>query len=187
MYVSYRQFPSSFMYLVVRTDAPPATLASVVQREIAAIDSNQPVSNLRTMEEAISQAAPRFNVSLLAGFAAIAWLLSTIGVYGVTSYAVAQRTREIGIRMALGASAHGMMSMVIGETLATSTIAVACGLAGALALSRAMESMLYGVAAIDGAAAAGAAAALLATAIVAAWLPARRAARVDPIAALRAE
>jgi putative ABC transport system permease protein len=89
--------------------------------------------------------------------------------------------------MALGATAHGMMSMVIGETLATSSIAVACGLAGALALSRAMVSMLYGVAAIDGAAAAGAAAALLATAIVAAWLPARRAARVDPMAALRAD
>jgi putative ABC transport system permease protein len=187
MYVSYRQFPSSFMYLVVRTDAPPGTLASAVQHEITAIDPNQPVSNVRTMEEAIAQAAPRFNVSLLAGFAAIAWLLSTIGVYGVTSYAVTQRTREIGIRMALGASARGMMSMVIGETVATSTIAVACGLAGALALSRAMVSMLYGVAALDGGAAAGASAALLATAIVAAWLPARRAARVDPIAALRAE
>ena len=187
MYVSYRQFPSSFMYLVVRTEAPPDTLATAVQREIAAIDPNQPVSNVRTMDEAIAQAAPRFNVSLLALFAAIAWLLSTIGVYGVTSYAVTQRTREIGIRMALGASAGQTVSMVIGETLGTSTIAIACGIAGALALGRAMASMLYGVTAMDGAAAAGAAAMLLATSLVAASLPARRAARVDPIAALRVE
>jgi ABC-type antimicrobial peptide transport system permease subunit len=187
MYVSYRQFPSSFMYLVVRTDARPDTLTSAVQREITAIDPNQPVSNVRTMDEAIAQAAPRFNVSLLALFAAMAWLLSTIGVYGVTSYAVTQRTREIGIRMALGASAGRTVSMVIGETLGTSTIAIACGLAGALAIGRAMASMLYGVTAMDGAAALAAAAVLLVTSLVAAWLPARRAARVDPIAALRLE
>jgi len=142
---------------------------------------------VRTMDEAIAQAAPRFNVSLLALFAAMAWLLSTIGVYGVTSYAVTQRTREIGIRMALGASAGRTVSMVIGETLGTSTIAIACGLAGALAIGRAMASMLYGVTAMDGAAALAAAAVLLVTSLVAAWLPARRAARVDPIAALRLE
>jgi len=182
MYVSYRQFPSSFMYLIVRTDAAPEALASAVQHEIAAIDPNQPVSNVRTMDEAIAQAAPRFNVSLLALFAAIAWLLSTIGVYGVTSYAVTQRTREIGIRIALGASARRTVSMVIGETVATGTIAVVGGVAGALGLSRAMVSMLYGVTAMD-----GAAAVLLLTATAAAWLPARRAARVEPSVALRAE
>src|SRR5262249_54692460 len=97
MYVSYRQFPSSFMYLIVRTDAPPEMLSAAVQRAIVALDPHQPVSNVRTMDQAIEQSAPRFNVSLLMMFAAIAWLLSTIGVYGMTSYGVEQRTREIGI------------------------------------------------------------------------------------------
>jgi putative ABC transport system permease protein len=187
MYVSYRQFPSSFMYVVVRTDAPPEAVSAAVQREIGALDSNQPASNVRTMDEAIAQAVPRFNVSLLGIFAAVAWLLSTIGVYGVTSYGVAQRTREIGIRMALGASAGAMLSMVMRETLATGAIAVGCGLVAALAVSRAMASMLYGVSTTDVAALTGAAVALLATAIVAAAVPAGRAARVEPMTVLKAE
>jgi putative ABC transport system permease protein len=187
VYVSYRQFPSSFMYVIVRTGAPPATLSTAVQREITAPDPHQPVSNVRTMDEAIAQAAPRFNVSLLGIFAAIAWLLATIGVYGVTAYGVAQRTREIGIRMALGASAGAMLSMVMREALATSAIAVGCGVVGALAVSRALVSMLYGVAATDISAVGGAAAALLVTALVAAVLPAARAARIEPMQVLKAE
>jgi len=187
MYISYRQFPSSFMYALVRTDAPPETLSAAVQREIEALDPDEPVSNVRTMDEAIAQAVPRFNVSLLATFAAIAWLLSTIGVYGVTAYSVAQRTREIGIRMALGASASAMLAMVVRETVATSAIAVGCGLVAALAVSRAMAGLLFGVAATDVTALAGAAAALLVTAIVAALVPAGRAARVEPMKVLKAE
>src|SRR5262245_17101975 len=187
MYVSYRQFPSSFMYAVVRTDAPPETVSAAVQREIGALDPDQPVSNVRTMDEAIAEAVPRFNVSLLGIFAAIAWLLSTIGVYGVTSYGVAQRTREIGIRMALGANAAAMLSMVMRETIATGAIAVGCGLVAALAVSRAMASLLFGVTTTDVSALAGAVMALLATAIVAALVPAGRAARVEPMKVLKAE
>ena len=187
VYISYRQFPSSFMYALVRTDAPPETLSSAVQREIEALDPEEPVSNVRTMDEAIAQAVPRFNVSLLATFAAIAWLLSTIGVYGVTAYSVTQRTREIGIRMALGASASAMLAMVVRETIATSAIAVGCGLVAALAVSSAIASLLFGVAATDVTALAGAAAALLVTAIVAALVPAGRAARVEPMKVLKAE
>jgi len=187
MYVSSRQFPSAFMYLVVRTEPAPDTLAASVQREIRALDPNEPVSNVRTMDEAMAQAVPRFNVSLLGIFAAIAWLLSTIGVYGVTSYGVAQRTREIGIRMAIGASARAMLAMVMQETLATGAIAVGCGLVSALAVSRMMASLLYGVTATDVTALLGAAAALLVTAVVAALVPAGRAARVDPMAILKAE
>jgi FtsX-like permease family len=114
-------------------------------------------------------------------------VLSMIGVYGVTSYGVAPRTREIGIRMALGASAGAMLSMVMPETLATSAIAVGCGLVSAPAVSRAMASMLYGVTTTDVAALSGAAAVLLVTAIVAAALPAGRAARVEPMSVLKAE
>jgi len=187
IYVSYRQFPSSFMYVIVRTDAAPETASAAVQHEIAALDPNEPASNVRTMDDAIGQAVPRFNVSLLGLFAAIAWLLSTIGVYGVTSYGVAQRTREIGIRMALGASAGAMLSMVLRETLATGAIAVGCGLVAAIAVSRAMASMVYGVTTTDAAALAGAAVTLFATAIVASLVPAGRAARVEPMQVLKSE
>jgi putative ABC transport system permease protein len=146
-----------------------------------------PAFNVRTMDEAIVQAAPRFNVSLLGIFAAIAWLLATVGVYGVTACGVARRTREIGIRMALGARAGAMLAMVMRETLSTSALAVGCGLVSALAVSRAMAGMLYGVTTTDVSALAGAAVALLVTATVAAALPAGRAARVEPMTVLKAE
>lgn len=187
MYVSYRQFPSALMYLIVRTDTPPEMLSAPVQREIGALDPDEPVSNVRTMEQAIVEAAPRFNLSLLGTFAGIAWALSIIGVYGVTSYGVTRRTREIGIRMALGASARDMRLMVIGETLGIGTIAVALGVAGALAVSRAMVSMLYGVAPTDAGAIGTAAVGLLITVFVATVVPARRAARIEPMTALRAD
>jgi putative ABC transport system permease protein len=117
----------------------------------------------------------------------MAWLLATIGVYGVTSYGVAQRTREIGIRLALGASPSNILSMVIRETLGIGALAVVSGVAGALAVSRAMISMLYGVAPTDVSALATAVAALLVTVLVAALVPARRAARVEPVIALKGD
>jgi putative ABC transport system permease protein len=162
-------------------------LSSSVQREISAVDPDQPVSNVRTMEQAISEAVPRFNVKLLGLFAAIALLLSAIGVYGVTSYGVSQRTPEFGIRMALGASPGDILTMVVRETLVVGAISVALGVVGARGLTRVMVNMLYGVTPTDIGAVAGASVLLLAAALIAAYLPARRAASVDPLSALRTE
>jgi putative ABC transport system permease protein len=187
MYVSSRQFPSSFMYVLVRTDGAPEAIATSVQREIRALDPDEPISNVQTMEQAIAQSLPRFNVALMGLFAAIAWLLAAIGVYGVTSYAVAQRRREFGIRMALGASARDMLSMVLGETLKGAAIAVACSALGALAVSRTMTSLLYGVSPHDPRVLIVVAGTLLTTVVVAAIVPARRAAAVDPVHTLKAD
>jgi putative ABC transport system permease protein len=187
MYVSQRQFASSFMYLMVRTAIAPDMLSGSVLREISAVDPGQPVSNLRTMEQAMSDALPRFNMGLLGLFAGIALLLSAIGVYGVTSYGVSQRTREIGIRMAVGANAGDMLAMVIREALIVGMIGVGLGILGALGLTRAMVNMLYGVTPTDVSALTGASVVLIAVALVAAYIPARRAASVDPMIALRSE
>jgi putative ABC transport system permease protein len=187
MYISHRQFPSSFMYVMVRTAIAPEMLATSIQREISAVDPDQPVSNVRTMGQAIGEAVPRFDVGLLGLFAAIALLLSAIGVYGVTSYGVSRRTSEIGIRMALGASRGDILLMIVREALVVGAISVALGVAGARGLSRVMVNMLYGVTPTDVGAVAGASVVLLATALIAAYLPARRAASVHPLSALRTE
>ena len=139
------------------------------------------------MDEAISAAVPRFNVDLFGLFAALAVLLSAVGVYGVTWYAVSQRTQEIGVRMALGAGTGDVLFMVIREALALGLVAVGVGLVGAVGFTRTMASMLSGVAPTDTSALAAAPAILLAVTLVAAYVPARRAAMVDPMVALRTE
>ena len=187
MYVSHRQFASSFMYVVARTDVAPESVSQAIRRELAAIDPDQPVSNVRTMDEAIADATPRFDVTMLGLFAAVGVLLASVGVYGVTSHAVGLRTREIGIRMALGASAADVLAMVIRETLRIGALGVALGLLGSIALTRALAGMLYGVAPGDVGAFVAASAALVAATLAAAYVPARRAARVQPVTALRAE
>jgi len=187
MYVSHRQFASSFMYVIARTDAAPESVTQSIQRELAALDPDQPVSNVRTMDQAISEATPRFDVTMLGLFAAVGVLLASVGVYGVTSHAVGLRTREIGIRMALGASSTDVLAMVIRETLRIGVLGVALGLLGSIALTRALAGMLYGVTPGDAGAFAGAAASLFAATLAAAYVPARRAARVQPMIALRAE
>jgi putative ABC transport system permease protein len=187
MYISNRQFPSWLMYVLIRTEAAAESVAPAVQRELRAVDPDAPASGVQTMERAIDDAMPRFSVSLLVLFAAIAWLLSTIGVYGVTSHGVAQRTREIGIRLALGASATDMVAMVMRETIGIAVVAAGVGLAGAIGGCRAITGLLYGVAPTDAGALGGAAGVLLSTVLVAALWPARRAARVDPATALRSE
>lgn len=177
----------AYMFLMVRTATAPENLVLAIQNEIRAVAPNQPVSNIQTMDEAASRAVPRFNVQLLGLFAAIAVMLSAAGVYGVTSHAVSQRMHEIGTRMALGARSSDILAMVIRETLTVATIAVAVGLAGALGLTRVIAASLFGVSATDFTSFSVGVACLLIVAVIASYVRARRAARINPLAALRAE
>jgi putative ABC transport system permease protein len=185
LYVSARQFPSSYMFLMVRTAIPPAVVTSAVEAEIHRIDPDQPVSNVRTMEEAIAASVPRFNVELLGVFAAIGVLLCAVGVYGVTSYAVSQRTQEIGVRIALGAQEAEVLRMIVRETLGRGAVGFAAGLGAAGVFARLLSGLLYGVSPTDPAAYLAAASVLLAVTLLAAYIPARRAAALDPAVTLR--
>ena len=178
-----------WMTFVVRTHADPLALAPAVKQAIWSLDSQLPITKLRSMHvvAAESFAARRFDMLLLALFAALAVTLAAIGVYGVIAYAVAQRTREIGVRVAVGARLRDVVSLVLRGGLRLALLGVGIGLAGAFAATRLMRGMLFGVAPADPATLAVVAAALLAAALLACWLPARRAAQVDPTEALRHE
>jgi putative ABC transport system permease protein len=177
------------MDLVIRTYSDPKGVVGAVRNEVHQMDADQPLSNIATMEELMSNfmAQRRFSMFLLSTFAVLALLLAAIGVYGVMAYAVAQRTHEIGIRMALGAQHQDVLGMVLAEGLRLAVAGVAIGLAGATALSRVMESFLFGVGQRDALTFFGVAALLLATALLACYIPARRATAVDPMVALRYE
>jgi predicted permease len=187
IYLSNLQSPSSFMFLVVRTEVPPASLSSSIRDEVLAVDRVQPVSDVRTMDSAIreSTAEPRLSADLLVLFVSIAVLLSAAGVYGVMSYVTSQRAQEIAIRMALGARPNDILVMVLREISALAIAAVATGLIASACLTRTLKSVLFEVAPIDPAIFAGASVALFAVALAACYLPARKAARIDPMAALR--
>jgi putative ABC transport system permease protein len=189
VYVPYRQFSYPLSYVAVRSTSNPAALMAVVRREVAALDPEQAVMSLMTMEQRVSTslAQPRFNAILLNLLSALAAALAAVGIYGVISYSVAQRTREIGIRMALGSQRRDVLRLVIGQGMALAVAGVAIGLAASLGLTRLMKGLLYGVNATDLVTFAGAAALLGAVAIVACYLPARRAMKVDPMVALREE
>ena len=189
LYWNYLQFPYGSMNLVVRTANDPIQLAPAIRAELRAIDKDQPVANIRTMTDVLSSsvASPRFNTTLLLVFAGIALLLASVGIYGVMSFSVTQRTHEIGIRVALGARPAEVRRMVIthGMTLAVAGIAV--GIAGSLALTRLMTSLLYQVKATDPGTFALVAALLALVAFLANYIPAHRATRIDPLTALRHE
>jgi predicted permease len=189
IYVPYLQGPGNMMQLAIRTAADPASLASTVRREVAAIDPEQPIARMSTLEQTLSESvAPRrFNMLLLGIFAAIALTLSTVGVYGVVAYSVSQRTHEVGIRMALGAQRADVLRMVIGQGLRLTLIGVGIGIVGALALTRFLSSMLFGVKPTDPLTFIAVSSALFAVALAACYIPARRAAKVDPMVALRYE
>jgi putative ABC transport system permease protein len=175
--------------LIVKTSVDPLSLVGSIKKEIQAIDKDQPIAQVATLESKLdtSLAPQRFTLWLLGLFALIALLLASAGIYGVMSYAVSQRTQEIGIRMALGAQALDVLKLVIGNGMKLALFGVAIGLAGAFALTRLMTTLLFGVTPTDRATFALVSLGLIAVALVACYLPARRATKVDPLVALRYE
>jgi putative ABC transport system permease protein len=189
VYVSYLQAPSRAMTLVVRAVIDPASLASAVRREVQSIDPEVPLHHVRTMREVLSDsiATRRFNMILLASFAAVAALLAAVGLYGVMAYSVTQRTHEIGVRMALGARRRDVLRMVVGQGMALALIGVVLGLGIALATTRVLRNLLFGVTVTDAGTFAGVALLLASVALLACYVPARRATKVEPMIALRYE
>ena len=189
IFVANPQSPMYFATLVARARSDPRQIARSLEAAIHRVDPEQPVSDVRTMEEVFSRsvAQPRFQVALLLVFAGLAVVLAAIGVYGVVSYSVSQRTREVGIRVALGASRVDVARLVVREGLVLAGIGVAIGLAAALALTRVLRTLLFEVAPTDPITLAAVSCLLLVVVAVATFLPARRAARVDPMTALRYE
>ncbi len=187
IYMPTYQAPEYFMYLLVRTKSNPLALAKVIQNEVARIDKDQPVANIKTMENVFSESvAPRrFSMLLITLFAAIALVLSSVGIYSVISYSVAQRRQEIGIRMALGANAKDVLTLVIGQGFKLVLIGTVIGLAGAFGLTRLLQSMLFNVSTTDPAVFFGISFTLISVALLASYIPARRAAKIDPMTALR--
>jgi predicted permease len=190
MYLSYRQ--AAFFAprdLVVKTEVDPASLAATVRKTVWEIDKDQPVSHIRTMEEILleSIARQRFSMLLLAIFAGVAMILAAVGIYGVMSYSVAQRTHEIGIRMALGAQTSTVLKLAVAYGLKLVVAGIAIGLIAAFALTRVMSTLLFGVTATDPATFTLISLLLILVAAIASYIPARRATKVDPIIALRYE
>jgi len=193
VYMPYRENPYLYapaaMTLVLRTVQDEATLGQAIRRVVSSMDRSLPVSHIRPMEAYVadSSAPRRFNVILLGAFAAIALILATAGLYGVMSYLVSQRTSEIGIRMALGARPMDVLKLVVRKAMLLAGSGVLLGMAAAAAATRLLSSLLFGVEARDPMVFTVAPAILIAVAMLASYIPARRASRVDPLVALRME
>ncbi|MDQ2919089.1 MAG: ABC transporter permease, partial [Verrucomicrobiota bacterium] len=190
MYLPRTQIPMDIMSLAIRTSVSnPGSLTNAIRKELAALDPSIPLAKVRVFDEYISRslAKPRFNALLLSIFAGTALLLTAIGIYGVMAYSVSQRTNEIGIRIALGAAQSSIFRLVVGQAMTLVAISVAIGLVGAFAATRLLSSLLFGVGAWDPTTFATIVILISIVAFLAAWLPARRAANVDPIIALRTE
>jgi putative ABC transport system permease protein len=180
---------SGFKVLIVRTENDPSKFAPVIKSAIWAVDKELPIQNIWTIDELMRRdlAGPRFYSAAMTVFAAVAMLLSMIGVYGVISYMVSRRTREISIRMALGAYPRNVLMMVIRQGLAPTFLGIALGIAGALELSKLLRSLLYEVAPTDALTYGTVSVAYILVALAACYVPARRAASVDPLVAFRSE
>ncbi|MGH9840624.1 MAG: ABC transporter permease [Blastocatellia bacterium] len=190
LYMPYAQLPFlGQMSLVVRTQGAPGGLAKAIQNEVAALDREIVLSDVKTMEQYLGNAVaqPRFSALLFGLFAVIALLLAAIGLYSVMAYTVTQRTHEVGIRLALGAQTGSVLKLMIAQGMKLTLIGVAVGLAGAFALTRLMKSLLFGVNATDPVTFVVIATLLMSVALLACWIPARRATTVDPMVALRCE
>ena len=175
--------------LYLRTAGDPLGMVATIRNEVRALHPQVPLFAVNTLDGLVAEtlAQPRFRALLLGGFAALALLLASIGIYGVTAYAVSQRTHEVGVRMALGARGRDVMGLILKQHLVPAVTGVAVGIVGAIAVSRFIKSLVYGVGATDVITFAGVALLLVAVAALAAYIPARRATRVDPLVALRAE
>jgi len=196
LYLPFNQAPDDMlpflaprMNLIIRTTADPLNITAAVRREVQALDPNQPVFNVSTMKQTLDQSlvTQRLSMTLLAFLATLALILAAVGIYGVMSYTVTQRQHEIGIRMAIGAQQRDVFKMVIGRGMILALIGVALGLAGAFGLTRLMATMLFGVAPTDTATFITIGLLLTVVALVACYVPSRRATKVDPMVALRYE
>jgi putative ABC transport system permease protein len=189
MYVPFGQFPIFFQTVVLRTTGDPLSLVGAARSEVLAVNADQAISNVHTMEELLSNsiAQRRFNMLLLSIFAAIALVLSAVGIYGVMSYSVAQRTHELGVRMALGAQTSHVVALVVKQGMTPALVGVGIGLAASFGLTRILASLLYGVSTTDTLTFSLIALLLASVALLACYLPARRATKVDPMVALRYE
>jgi len=190
VYFPHSELTYSFMTFVIRTSgSDPLALAPAVQRELRALDPDQPMSDVRTMNQVMGDAMSRarFNTVLLAIFAGVATLLAAVGIFGVMNYSLTLRTREIGLRMALGAQRGGVLMLILKQGLILTVIGTIIGLAGAFALTRLMSSLLFGVGATDPSTFAIVVPLLMLVGLIACFIPAHRATRIDPLIALRTE
>jgi putative ABC transport system permease protein len=189
IYLLHEQLPLPFMTVVLKTTVAPLSIADAVRSAVHALDPTLPVTNVRTLDQVVARsiAQPRFYMLLLTAFAAVALVLAAVGIFGVLSYAVAQRAREIGIRMALGARQGSVVAMVVRQAMTLSIASVVIGLCATYHVTRVLSTLLFATSRADAAALAGAAGLLLMVALAASYIPARRATRVDPVIALRSE
>jgi putative ABC transport system permease protein len=189
VYLPYTQPTEPASFVMVRTANDPSQIVSAVRREILALDKNVPIFDVRTMEDRSADATSRtrFSAVLLGIFSSLSLVLAAVGIYGVMSYAVSGRTREIGVRIALGAQPRNVLSLIMRDAIVVTMSGVALGLAASLAATRALGSQLYGVGTTDTATFAAVSMLLAAVALTASYIPARRAMKADPMVALRYE
>ncbi|HLW76799.1 MAG TPA: FtsX-like permease family protein, partial [Bryobacteraceae bacterium] len=191
IYTPYSQLASPQLYLSVRTSLDPHSLVSAMRASASQADPDQPLTDIQTMQERMesASASPRFTMLLIGIFSAVAFLLAAVGIYGVIAYSVAQRTQELGIRIALGADRASVLRLVVGGGLVLTLAGIVIGLGGSFALTRLLEqnAMLYRTSATDPLTLAASAALFVAVAVLASFVPARRATNIDPACALRAE
>jgi putative ABC transport system permease protein len=189
LFFPYQQFPIPFTQVAVRSTLPVSAVTSLLRGQLASIDRDLPFGEIVTLDAVVdrSMEQPRFRTLLIGLFALLALVLAAIGVYGLISYTVAQRTREIGIRMALGAHPGQVLGPMMREGLVLAGLGIAIGMAGSLAMARLLSTFLFGIGATDPATFAAAAALLVVVALAASYIPSRRALKVDPLTALRAE